>query len=144
MGGNPIKACLIFIIGWLILLIPLLRLTGERSQAALVVDQESNGNEMKAWADLRFTQPPLAFSIRQGDKMLWSGTNCSETELETQLLFHVEHERTELLVEAQWPDAAGSQVLELTLEPDERATLSRHAWAEPALDDIMVFDWSRP
>lgn len=143
MRGNPIKEWVIFSVLWLILMIPVVKLTGRKRQSESVPKphHESTASQaVQATALFHYTGKPLFFKVSQYSKTLCDvkAPPSSETELEIPLT--VEDESAELLLEAEWPDEQ-EHVFEIALIVAAKEEQKAHCWANRELNDVVSFEW---
>jgi len=142
MTGNPIKEWIIFSALWLLLLIPVLRLTRGREHpgstpAALAPDSVRT---VTAAAVIRYTGQPVFFRIRQGAKILCEVQSPPAGGTERQLQLQIEADSAELYLQGQWPDQA-KHVFEIELLVEGLPERKSHCWLRQELDEVMSFDW---
>ncbi len=144
MRGNPIREWIAFSLLWLALLVPVVRLTGSRGQSAAAVrkndDAAADECVVQALAVIRYTGRPLFFRISQSGETLLEVANPPQGSVEQRISLRLEGNRSELLLQARWPDR-DRHVLEVELIPDDETERTAHFWVEEELDAIASFRW---
>lgn len=143
MRGNPIKEWIIFSALWLLLLIPVIKLTGERKLRDPSEINPAAGESAKirsATALFRYTGKPLFIEVIQDGKSLCKINTPPEGECETGIDLSIDGRGAELHLRAEWPDTA-RHALELELLPDGEPERKIHCWAKRDLDEILSFEW---
>jgi len=142
--GNPIKEWIIFSILWLVLLIPVIRLTGSRKPKEIdTVNQESASASIratKATAVIRYTGKPLFINIGQHGKTLYRIEAPPAGETEQRLTLGFEESGVEILLQAEWPDET-EHALEIELIVDNLEERKANLWAQQKLDELVSFSW---
>jgi hypothetical protein len=128
MRGGPLIEWLVFAAVWILLLVPLWKVTAGHnvpvsgSQGGTAVEQ---GGAAPVWVRLKFSEPPTAFKIHAGGEAVWSETGPGN---EMEQLLTLES-GAGLELEAEWPDA-GRRAVELVVSPVEGATWRRVVWTD--------------
>jgi hypothetical protein len=140
--GNPIKEWIIFSIFWMILLIPVIKLTGGRKQpqSTTVQEQESTARTVQAATTIRYTGQPLFFRIFQGEKILCEIKDPPLRETWCKLPIQIEDDFAELYLQAQWPDGE-EHVFEIELSVKNAEERKAHCWAQRELHEVVSFNW---
>jgi len=145
----PITEALVVLVLGLILLVPLLHVTGRES----VVDNAGSaetGEPETAASNPEAARSPSWISVRSPHPLANLRLSCEgETLIQTQSVNRVETAadlpigRTgiELLLEAAWPDGTPESVVEILIEPDTLEASTRSVWGEGTVDDILSFQW---
>ncbi len=142
MTGNPIKEWIVFSALWLLLLIPVLRLTCDRRHRTPPPLEEAPAavRSVTAAAVVRYTGQPVFFRITQGGKILCEVKTPPAGGAEYPLQLQIEADSAELYLHAQWPDQE-KHVFEIELLVDGLPERKSHCWVRQELDEVMSFDW---
>jgi len=144
LRGNPITEWIVFSVIWLLLLIPVIRLTHpgksreenrKENQSLQQADRQS-----KATAIFRYTGTPGSIELSQDESNLCKIKTPPEDETEQEVLISIEEGCAELLVQAHWPDDK-QHVLELELIVEGEVECKTHFWAESELNEVATFRW---
>ena len=128
MRGGPLIEWLVFAAVWILLLVPLWKVTAGRrvpdsgSQGGAAIEQ---GNPVPVWVRLKFSEPPAAFKIHVGGEAVWSETGPGN---EMERLLTLES-GAGFDFEAVWP-VAGRRAVELVVSPVEGAAWQRVVWTD--------------
>jgi hypothetical protein len=141
--GNPIKEWIIFSAIWLMLLIPVIKLTGFRK-----AEEPSTGSQLlnetaqniTATALMRYTGRPIYFKLTQNGKTLCDIKDPPPDETEEEISLAIEENSAELLLQVKWPDET-QHAFEIELIVDGEQEQKVHCWAESELDEIVTFNW---
>lgn len=144
MHGRPITEWIVFLVCWLALLVPVVRLTGRVPDAGPPAPVEAAGDTaIRTDARLQASSVPRMVRVRQGDRVLWELKQPDDTPRTASLALTVEDHVAEVWVEASWPESAPRpRVLELLLAPDGMREQGRHLWTDEEVDDVLVYEWS--
>lgn len=112
--------------------------TGNRGQSTPAVSQVP---ETSLTLSVRYAHTPLSLRVSHLGAALWEASDEESLEagLETNLL--LPREGVDLLVEATWPKGTPLTALELTMEPEGKASQSVVVWGEGQLEDVVTFVW---
>ena len=145
LRGNPIKEWIIFSALWLLLLIPVIRLTSFSKNAERADEPfpatEATRAAIPAIAILRYTGSPISIRISQNNRLLCELKKPPPGEAEQDLPVYIEDNTAELQLEAEWPDDR-KHVLEIELIAEGKEEKKAHCWAEESLDEIVEFSWN--
>jgi|GEM_PF-2116826 len=146
------EACVVLVLG-LILLVPLLHVTGGESSGGQASIGHHGGAEhspaldptgvdaepIACWITVRSAHPLEQLRLScEGETLLQTQ---SVTQVETSVDLAVGRTGLELLLEATWPDGTPESVVEVVVEPDTLDLQTRSVWAEDSVDDILSFQW---
>lgn len=144
MRGNPIKEWIIFSAIWLLLLIPVIKLTAFRQRTEIITQSQHETETSLVLVNtitiLRYTGKPLFIKITQNGQILCNLNNPQPEETELDLPILIEEKSTELLVQAEWPDE-NRHVLEIKLIVTGEEEQKTHCWSEKELDEAVSFSW---
>lgn len=143
MGRHPWREWFVFSVAWLVLLIPVIRLTADKPKDPDIGPQDFSPAEFEAhpaWATVRFTEAPSFFRVSQLGREIWSLTNSEEGENDQEVNLHLEDDIAELRVEVIW-QTPGNHVVELSIAPDGYEERQRHAWGTDRINQIFVYSW---
>ena len=144
MRGNPVKEWIIFSILWLLLLIPVMKLTGSKKHpertAVQPIATEDSVRKVEAIAVIRYTGKPYRFKISQDNRLLSEITSPPQNGTECTLTLHLVDNYVELHLQAQWPDEQ-MHVFEIELIIDNLDEKKVHCWAQQMADEIITFEW---
>jgi hypothetical protein len=142
--GNPIKEWIIFSILWLLLLIPVIRLTGSRKPAAHVPSVQKSVaaslQQKEATAVIRYTGQPLSIKISQQGRTRRRIDAPPAGGIENTLTLDFEGSGIEIQLQAEWPDDS-EHALEIELIADNLDARKAHLWADRELNEIVSFEW---
>ncbi len=139
MRGRPVVQWLLFAAAWACLLYPIIRLA--RRQAPAVPPTAAVSAARKTWVSIRFSSPPSAFALRQGDTVVWQEQNPTGTTFERELALGFDEFGLELGLTAGLPDSLTA--IEVTLEPDALSERARTVWVHGRADEVIDFSWGR-
>jgi hypothetical protein len=141
MRGRPFIQALGFLAVWLLLAIPIFRVTQATVPAPVAAPRDVvAAAATPAWIELRFSRPPVSFTVRQGDAVLWAEDAPAGTRFERSIPLVLDDTGAEVHLEAALPDV-GETAVEVAVEPDGRARRSVVVWVEGAVDDTVFFSW---
>lgn len=144
MRGNPVKEWIIFSGLWLLLLIPVIKLTALRKNSSITKKTRSETavvtETSSAIAILRYTEPPISMQITQNNRTLCDLSNLSPDETELELPLLIQGNNTEFLLRAEWSNA-NRHVLEIELFAGNKETRKQHYWTAQELYEAVSFSW---
>jgi hypothetical protein len=144
MRGRPFIQALGFLAVWLLLAIPIFRVTQATVPAPVVaVEEVMDAAATPAWVELRFSRPPVSFSLRQGGVVLWVEDAPAGTRFERSIPLVLDDTGAEVHLTGLLPDG-GETAVEVAVEPDGRVRRSVVLWVEGAVDDTVFFAWGSP
>lgn len=136
MRGTPLLEGLLFLILWLLLLVPVVLVTGgspwafssttsvERNDTGVSATSES----IDTWVTVRFSHPPVWFSLRSNGQTLWEDASPS---IEMDRLLSLPSGST-LKVEAHWQEPA-RRAFEVLFEPVVGQRWRHFQWVSSAV-----------
>lgn len=136
MRGRPFIQWLMFVAVWLLLVIPVWRVTRPSAHAARAGGAADDA-EALTWISVRFSAVPSYFAIRQEDRMLWEEDAPDDVRFEKAVGVMVDAYGVELLFSAILPDA--ETAVEITLEPSEGRRQSRTVWGRGEIEEPVSF-----
>lgn len=138
MRGKPVIQWMIFLIVWVSLALPIVRMTrGERRLPYAQTEEPSN---VMTWVSLRFSEEPSHFELLQGEHPLWRPGTVEGMLFEEAFPVSIDEYGADLMLKSHLP---GPGVIEITVEPDERRVRSRTLWVNGEVEEILTFSWSR-
>ncbi len=141
MRGRPIVQWLVFVLLWGLLLIPLTALTRARPPRIEAAERGS-GERVPSWAALRFSHSPLAFSLSQDGRVLWSDDAPDGQRVEGEIGIAFEGESVELVLSIRWPEGEGWRAAELDIAPEGREERTQTVWQTGGRQtDVLRFRW---
>ncbi len=145
MRGNPVIQWLIFATLWLLLLIPVVRVTSGTEQpgaAARTEPPARTADQETVWVSLRFSATPSAFAVAQNDVIVWAESAPVARYFERAVTLTVEDGGVELFLAASLPEE--ETAIEVAVESDGRPRQTRTLWLTGDADDPVFFSWGAP
>jgi len=140
MRGNPVIQWLLFSVVWLLLLIPVIRVT--RHAVSATVSSAGERTEHQAvWLSLQFSSTPRSFSIRQGDEVIWTDTEPADRFVERMLPMAMDTFGLEITLVADLPDSESA--VEVAVEPDGLNRRTRTLWVSGLVEESISFFWGK-
>ena len=142
MRGRPLWQGVVFAAVWLLLALPIHRVTRAVPAAEPAAEPSSSVavETVPAWVELRFSRPPSSFQLIQGDTVLWAEAAPQGGRFERSLPLVLDAAGAELRLVAALP-GEGETAIEVAVEPDGRARRSAVLWIEGDVDDPLFFRW---
>lgn len=144
MRSWPVTEAMVVLALGLLLLFPMLRVTGGAPNA----HGHHQGSETTApdfrdtscWLTVRSPHEIKALRIVcEGDEVLVK--EGAFKQVEESLTLPISITGIELLVEASWPAGTPETMVEVLLEPDQRDVRRNSIWGEEQVEDILSFQW---
>jgi len=140
MRGKPLIQWIAFTALWMLLLIPVLRVTRQTAPAA-VPSTAPAGERVAVWLSLRFSNDPESFGVYQGQELLWAEARPEGRMFERQVSMILDSSGAEINLVAALADE--EHAVEVALEPEGFPRRSRTLWVTGPVDDPFVFSWGR-
>ncbi len=138
MYGSPLRQWFCFVIVWLLLLYPILRVTHDSTSNA-APEAISNGEKETAWITLRFSSEVERFELRQNDSPVWVEDNPDGNIFEHQCSLVFDPQGVEVVLWATVPET--TTAVEVLIESDGRAAGSKTVWGSGKLNERIDFSW---
>jgi len=142
MRGSPPLHLALFLLGFALIALPLVRLTSATPavSAAAPVKQEQAASPLLL--RLRFAHKPQHVKLSHHDTLLHEGDSDTLLELSHSLI--IPDEGVEFSLNVQWPEGTPETAVTLELEPDSLDTLAQTRWSTGlTLDEVIPFVWKR-
>jgi hypothetical protein len=133
-GSPPIQAALV-VVGLLLLLIPLHRLTERRERSSSQVARPVASRQVRL--EVRTTAVPCRFQITFLGKTLWA-ENASTTELAKNFDIDFPKEGIDLVVDASWETQALAAI-QVSVSLPDGGTVDRTLWGRGTASDVVTF-----
>lgn len=137
MQGKPFIQWLLFALLWMLLLVPIVRVT--RATATARAPETAVTTAIPVWLSVRFSALPDSFTVRQGDQVLMSETNPSEQLFDRETRMAIDEFGAELTLIAELPDT--DTAVEIVVEPDGLPRQSRTLWLSGSVEEVVSFPW---
>jgi hypothetical protein len=137
MQGKPIIQWFLFTLMWLLLIIPIVRVT--RSQATATSPGAVATETLPVWLSIRFSAPPTSFSVRQDDRVLVSETAPAVLMFDREARIEIDEFGAELILLAELPET--DTAVEMVVEPDGHPRQSRTLWLSGSVEEAVSFSW---
>jgi hypothetical protein len=141
MRGTPTVHLALLLALFIVLAVPLIRLTGGEAQvrtAPVIV----SATEVPMRLSIRCSHAPSKLSVKHGSRDLLNEVSPTDARYETDCALPLPAEGIELSVDATWPPGTQNTALTITLEPAEHDALNQTVWADrDTLSEIIVFHW---
>lgn len=142
MRGRPLLEWLCFVAAWVVLLIPLLHVTGVgagRPVAAVAPEVTGEVVRVPVWLRVTFSEPPDSLVVYSGGDEVWREVALlAETEQLVELVLG--QGGPELEIETQWQHE-GRRAIEIVVAPVEGRSWRTLLWCETAsLRERLVFE----
>jgi hypothetical protein len=143
MRGSPPLQLALILIGFMMMSVPLIRLTSGRVVAkATVVKATEQGAAVPTQVRLRWAHRPHLLSVTLDGKPLLEALDLSLPMIESEAALSLPKEGIEISVQAEWPEGTPETALSLELEPDERDTQSQTRWSRNGkMQEVISFQW---
>jgi hypothetical protein len=130
MRGRPLVQWALFCLFWLLLLFPMLRVTGSRGVGDAPAEQDrSQAEQRMVWLTWSFSDSPSSASLKWEGELQWDLAEPNETVLQKRAELPWPEYGPELLIRVEWPDAR-HRAMELLIEPVEGSPVSITRWTE--------------
>lgn len=141
MRGFPPIQIFLLCLTFGVLAVPLSHLTGETSNAKVVVTSSSETvSSVKALLRLRFAHRPTSLSLKIADQETIAEIGDSPMEVEASLPA-LDHGVDVFLV-ATWPDDTPDTGVTFEIEPDGFEARSETRWSSSgSIDEVITFTW---
>ncbi|HMO49699.1 MAG TPA: hypothetical protein PKE26_02640 [Kiritimatiellia bacterium] len=140
MRGSPFIQWSAFAALWLLLLIPIVRVTRPEALApGNDTIRQTDTEKHPAWVSLRFSRLPESFTLLHLDETVWTETQPRDRYLTRIIPLALDRFGTELHLIAELPD--GETAVEITVEPDGRERRAQTLWITGPADDPVFFTW---
>ena len=140
MRGSPPIQLFLLVLAFVVLAIPLVRLTGNAvREPAANQNTTKTADEVKALIRVRFVHKPEKLSLMLGDRELAENGEWDENAVEfaTKLPRHAE-----IVVKADWAYGAPDQGMTIEVEPDGLDGRSVTHWSSAgSLNEVYSFQW---
>lgn len=144
MRGFPPIQIFLLVLTFVVLAVPLSRLTGTVSVAnakAAVVEKVVEGTSVKGLVRVRYAHRPVTLSVKIGEKELIGGIEDSPMEVDA--LLPAPKEGVDVFLKATWPEGTPDTAVTLEVEPDGLATRSETRWSSArSLDEVITLEWN--
>ncbi len=138
-GFPPIQIFLLCLM-FGVIAVPLSHLTGETSNAKVVVTSSEAASSINALLRLRFAHRPASLSLKVADQEAFSAVGDSPMEAEVSL--SALERGVDVFLVATWPEGTPDTVLTLEIEPDGLEVRSETRWSSSGgLDEVITFTW---
>jgi hypothetical protein len=148
MRGSPPIHLLLFSLAFLLLAIPLSRLTFGRKETftpATIEAPSESPEAVNALLRLRFSHPPQTLVVRPlspGEAAILHLNANASSPVEQNVPLLLDDHTLELSIEATWPDHTPDAAITLELEPDGLDQQSRTVWSSGrSISEILTFQW---
>ena len=139
MRGQPLIQWLCFALGWLLLVYPIMRVTG--SVGPEVQQERTHGHLIKTWMTIKFSHTPETVEIFDPKTRAWVSPSFDGFSCETELYLLFDEQRVEIRIKTRLPEH--TTALELILEPDGMPSQSRTIWRSGDVDEAIAFPTGR-
>lgn len=137
----PLVECVLFLALWMVLLIPLSILTTDKKTIENVQASSASDQVLSCWLEVRFSESPEHFTIRQGSVILADVYGHNENIWSEMVPMISYNEQIELAVEMDW-HTDGNRAVEITLAPEGLSERQKTHWTEDrSLQKIWRFSW---
>jgi hypothetical protein len=138
-GFPPIQIFLLCLM-FGVIAVPLSHLTGETSNAKVVVTSSEAASSINALLRLRFAHRPASLSLKVADQEAFSAVGDSPMEAEVSL--SALERGVDVFLVATWPEGTPDTALTLEIEPDGLEVRSETRWSSSGgLDEVITFTW---
>ncbi|MGI8602540.1 MAG: hypothetical protein ACR2OZ_06025 [Verrucomicrobiales bacterium] len=144
MRGFPPIQILLLTLGFILVAVPLARLTGNApiSMSTETPDRGDAGRRTPAFIVVRFAHPPKHLEVRQGEKVLLSAEAPDTSPLEFSADVICGPNAPEFFIEAQWPDGTPETALGLEVSPDGFEVRGDTRWSlDGAMNRVFQLSW---
>jgi len=138
-GFPPIQIFLLCLM-FGVIAVPLSHLTGETSNAKVVVTSSEAASSINALLRLRFAHRPASLSLKVADQEAFSAVG--ESPMEAEFSLPALDRGVDVFLVATWPEGTPDTVLTLEIEPDGLEVRSETRWSSSGgLDEVITFTW---
>lgn len=139
MKGAPWLEGAVVAAASILLVVPLMWLTGEREARPRAEAVEASGDRLEAWVDFRFSHAPLRARLLQEDVELWQGGGDFRDDADVEL--RVRERRAELRLEVTWPDEVEQAYAEAVVEAGAYPAVHRGGWGDGESTFVWRIEW---
>ncbi len=140
---TPLAATLGVLLGMLVLMIPLQRLTSKTPAIQAPPTNVEIDDCVMAWASLRLLAPAQSVVLRQADgQTVWSTGPVAAGEHESRFSLPPLPGQAEFILEITFSDTTDETAAFLTLAPDGFEEASCHAIGRGHIRELLRFEWS--
>jgi hypothetical protein len=138
-GFPPIQIFLLCLM-FGVIAVPLSHLTGETSNAKVVVTSSEAASSINALLRLRFAHRPASLSLKVADQEAFSAVG--ESPMEAEVSLSALERGVDVFLVATWPEGTPDTALTLEIEPDGLEVRSETRWSSSGgLDEVITFTW---
>ena len=138
-GFPPIQIFLLCLM-FGVIAVPLSHLTGETSNAKVVVTSSEAASSVNALLRLRFAHRPASLSLKVAELEAFSAVGDSPMEAEVSL--SALDRGVDVCLVATWPEGTPDTAVTLEIEPDGLEVRSETRWSSSGgLDEVITFTW---
>jgi len=143
--SRPIIEWLIFSVFWLLLSVPLLKITGSRTKSDIheqaAASSVDTTEQIPAIIIVRYTGTPEFFRLSQMERVLFEAHEPADELMEQRVALTIESGIAEILLQAEWDDNQRHVLeIEALIEGHEEKRL--HCWATHELDEVITLNWN--
>lgn len=136
----PLTEAVVVAVLALLLLVPLLRVTGRDIPNEAQTNEPASPNAaVPCWITVRSPHPLTSLQLAHEGTVLLKEAN--NTSFETSADLSIATTGIELAITATWAPGTPESVIEVTIEPDARDARISTVWGEETIDDILDFQW---
>lgn len=140
MRGKPVLQWCLFSVVWMLLVIPIAKVTFATSRVSESSEPEESISPV--WVTLIFSTSPHRFSVGQDGEARWEESQPGGVELERPIPLHYDELGMEFDLAGDLPE--GRAAVEVRVEPDGLPPASRTLWVEGGFEERVTFSWGRP
>jgi len=139
MRGQPLIQWLCFALGWLLLVYPIMRVTG--SVGPEVQQERTHSHLTHTWMTIKLSHPPESLEIFDPKTHTWVSPSFDGFSCEAEVFLLFDAHGVEIRIRAQLPEQMTA--MELMLEPDGMPSQSRTIWRSGTIDEAIAFPGRR-
>ena len=140
MRGFPPIQIFLLVLAFIVLAVPLGRLTGNVQEKPVVNVEKKKEQVVRALLRLRYAHKPAALSLKIGGRELI--TSAQESPVEVDAMLPTPQDGVDVLVTVTWPENTPDTAVTVEIEPDGLDSRSETRWsAASSLDEIITFIW---
>ena len=140
MRGSPPIHLALLLVGFVLLAIPLVRLTSDVRVVAKDTKDGKDSYKLMTTIRFRYAHKPTKMGVTLGNEQVLS--DAANPLMEIRQAMPIPKEGIELQVDATWPAGTPDTALTIEMEPDGLEAQSQTRWSREArMNEIIVYQW---
>ena len=142
MRGFPLLNGAFILLALGVILVPLLRLTGDPAETPSSSEVATEDSEKREVAMVvRYAHEPASLAISHLGEAIWETTSSAEMKQGKKVSMEIPDEGFDLFVSVEWPAGTPETALQLTLTPESLEEQTQVLWGQGDYGDVLSFVW---